>query len=199
MELLRIIPRPSSGVWAVRSAKPLAKNLERISKGLKLKEWKPQRKAIQLLDINSIKKKSKAFISWGEFMIGPFNFLSRLKESIDKKFISKFYLIKDKDSEMLSKKEMIKCRGCAAKLAFTPLNSALKKLDLIESSIDDSIDIGILNSSKTLIQSVDGFPSLISDPWLNGRLLAFHSCSDIWACGGSVISAQSVVNLPSFA
>ena len=130
-------------------------------------------------------------------MIGPFNFLSRLKESIDKKFISKFYLIKDIDSEMFSEKEMIKCRGCAAKLAFTPLSSALKKLDLIESSTDDSIDIGILNSSKTLIQSVDGFPSLISDPWLNGRLLAFHSCSDIWACGGSVISAQSVVNLPS--
>ena len=170
---------------------------EFISKGLKLKEWKPQRKAIQLLDINSINKESKAFISWGELMIGPFDFLSRLKESIDKKFISKFYLIKDIDSEMFSEKEMIKCRGCAAKLAFTPLSSALKKLDLIESSTDDSIDIGILNSSKTLIQSVDGFPSLISDPWLNGRLLAFHSCSDIWACGGSVISAQSVVNLPS--
>ncbi len=27
--------------------------------------------------------------------------------------------------------------------------------------------------------------------------MAFHACSDIWACGGSVISAQSVVNLPS--
>ena len=74
---------------------------------------------------------------------------------------------------MLSEKEMIKCRGCAAKLAFSPLSSALKKLDSIESSKDDSIEIGILNSSKTLIQSVDGFPSLISDPWLNGRLLSF--------------------------
>jgi len=190
-------PRPSSGVWAVRSAKPLAKNLERINKGLKLKEWKPQRKAIQLLDINYVNKKSKAFISWSQLMIGPFDFLSRLKESIDKKFVSKFNLIQDIDKEMLAEKEMIKCRGCAAKLAYAPLSTALKKLDLIESSIDDSINIGILNSSKTLIQSVDGFPSLISDPWLNGRLLAFHSCSDIWACGGSVISAQSVVNLPS--
>jgi len=190
-------PRPSSGVWAVRSANPLAKNLERISKGLKPKEWKPQRKAIQLLDVNSTKNESKAFISWGEFMIGPFNFLSRLKESIDKKFISKFDLIKDIDSDMFSEEDMIKCRGCAAKLAFTPLNLALKKLDLVESSKDDSIDIGLLNSNKTLIQSVDGFPSLVSDPWLNGRLLAFHSCSDVWACGGSVISAQSVVNLPS--
>lgn len=190
-------PRPQSGVWAVRSAKPLAINLERISKGLKLKEWEPQAKAIQILDVSSKKKKSKAFISWGEVIIGPFDFLSRLKESIDKKFISNFYLFKDLDSEMIAEKEMMKCRGCAAKLAFTPLSSALNKLELVESYADDSIDIGILNSSKTLIQSVDGFPSLISDPWLNGRLLAFHACSDIWACGGSVISAQSVVNLPS--
>ncbi len=189
-------PRPASGVWAVRSAKPLARNLERKSKGLKLEEWKPQRKAIQLLDISSNKKGSKAFVSWGKVMFGPFDFLSRLKELIDKRFISNFDLINDINSEMLSEKEMIKCRGCAAKLAFSPLISALNKLDLIESSADDSIDIGILNSNKILIQSVDGFPSLISDPWLNGRLLAFHACSDIWACGGSVVSAQSVVNLP---
>ena len=195
--VIKDYPRPSSGVWAVRSAKILAINLESISKGIKLKQWKPQRKAIQILDIKSTNKESKAFMSWGELMIGPFNFLSRLKESIDKKFVSKFYLIKDIDSEMFTEKEMIKCRGCAAKLAFTPLSSALNKLELIEPSKDDSIEIGILNSSKTLIQSVDGFPSLISDPWLNGRLLAFHSSSDIWACGGSVISAQSLVNLPS--
>ena len=190
-------PRPSAGVWAVRSAKPLAKNLEGMSKGWKLQEWKPQSKAVQLLDINSINNDSKSFISWGKFIIGPFVFLSRLKTSIDKKFISKFSLVKNKDLIMSAQDEMIRCRGCAAKLAFVPLNSALKKLDSIESLKDDSIDIGILNSGQTLIQSVDGFPSLISDPWLNGRLLAFHSCSDIWACGGTVVSAQSVVNLPS--
>jgi len=188
--------RPASGVWAVRSAKPLAKNLELNSKGLKLEKWKPQRKAIQILDINSKKIGSKAFISWGENIIGPYNFLSKLKELIDKKFISKFDLIKYIDLGMLSQEKMQKCRGCAAKVAFTPLTSVLKRLDLTESP-DDSINIGILKSNKTLIQSVDGFPSLVSDPWLNGRLLAFHSCSDIWACGGSVISAQSVVNLPS--
>ena len=62
----------------------MLENLERINKGLKLKEWKPQRKAIQLLDINYVNKKSKAFISWGEFIIGPFNFLSRLKELISR-------------------------------------------------------------------------------------------------------------------
>ena len=188
--------RPSSGVWAVRSAIPLARNLERMSKGLKLDEWKPQKKAIQLLDINSNKKNSKAFIAWGGFLVGPSNLLSRLKELIDKKFISKFYLFNNKSSGIMAAREILKCRGCAAKLAYTPLKIALKNLDLTESSKDDSIDIGVFISGKTLIQSVDGFPSLISDPWLNGRLLAFHSCSDIWACGGSVISAQSVINLP---
>ena len=47
-----------------------------------------------------------------------------------------------------------------------------------------------------LLQSVDGFPALISDPWLNGRLTALHACSDLWACGASVQSAQAVVTLP---
>ena len=189
-------PRPSSGVWAVRSAIPLAKNLEGVSKSLKLEEWCPQRKAIQLLDTYSSKRYPKAFMAWGGLIIGPSSILSRLKELIDKKFISKFDLFSDMNSGNLNKKDMIKCRGCAAKLSYIPLNSALKKIDLIESLKDDSINIGELISGRTLIQSVDGFPALISDPWLNGRLLAFHSCSDIWACGGSVISAQSVINLP---
>ncbi len=189
--------RPASGVWAVRSLKPLAKNLEDKRRGIKLYQWKPQKKAIQLLDVNSSKRHSKAFIAWGGFVIGPFNWLSRFKELIDRSFISKFYLINHMSSGMFSEKGMVKCRGCASKLSHTSLNSVLKKFDLIESYPDDSIDIGSLISGKKFIQSVDGFPSLISDPWLNGRLLAFHSCSDIWACGGSVSSAQCVINLPS--
>ncbi|WP_369118696.1 AIR synthase related protein, partial [Pseudoalteromonas tunicata] len=48
----------------------------------------------------------------------------------------------------------------------------------------------------TLLQSVDGFPALISDPWLNGRITALHACSDIWACGATVQSAQAVITLP---
>ena len=124
--VIKDYPRPSSGVWAVRAAKPLANNLEFTTKGLKLEEWKPQRKAIQILDINFRKMKSKAFLSWGKFMIGPFNFLSSLKELIDKQFISKFDLVKDVHSDMSNEEELIKCRGCAAKLAFTPLSSALK-------------------------------------------------------------------------
>ena len=38
-------PRPASGVWAVRSAKPLAKNLESMSKGLKLEGMETSKKS----------------------------------------------------------------------------------------------------------------------------------------------------------
>ena len=49
---------------------------------------------------------------------------------------------------MLSEKDMVKCRGCAAKLAYTPLNASLKKLDAIGTSVEDSIDLGVLISGK---------------------------------------------------
>jgi selenide,water dikinase len=42
-------PRPASGVWAVRSALPLAKNLEAACNGQSLKRWRPQRQALQLI------------------------------------------------------------------------------------------------------------------------------------------------------
>ena len=47
-----------------------------------------------------------------------------------------------------------------------------------------------------MLQSVDGFPALVSDPWLNGRLTALHACSDLWACGARVLATQAVVTLP---
>ena len=47
-----------------------------------------------------------------------------------------------------------------------------------------------------MLQSMDGFPALVSDPWLNGRLTALHACSDLWACGATVSSAMATVALP---
>ena len=43
---------------------------------------------------------------------------------------------------------------------------------------------------------MDGFPALVSDPWLNGRLTALHACSDLWACGAQVFSAMATITLP---
>jgi selenide,water dikinase len=47
-----------------------------------------------------------------------------------------------------------------------------------------------------LLQSVDGFPALVRDPWLNGRLTTLHACSDLWASGAVVKSVQALVTVP---
>ncbi|MFM7240147.1 MAG: AIR synthase related protein, partial [Cyanobium sp.] len=46
---------------------------------------------------------------------------------------------------------------------------------------------------------MDGFPALVDDPWLNARLTTLHACSDLWASGARVLSAQAVVTLPEAA
>jgi selenide,water dikinase len=47
-----------------------------------------------------------------------------------------------------------------------------------------------------LLQSVDGFPALLADPWLNSRLTTLHACGDLWASGAVVESVQALVTLP---
>jgi len=97
------------------------------------------------------------------------------------------------------KEEVHACRGCAAKLSDKPLKAALEKADLGElwESPEDSNFLGYLKNGQSLIQSVDGFPALVSDAWLNGRLTALHACSDILASGASVVSAQAIITLPA--
>ncbi|MFM9103313.1 MAG: AIR synthase related protein, partial [Cyanobium sp.] len=64
---------------------------------------------------------------------------------------------------------------------------------------EDAAVLGQLESGELLLQSVDGFPALVDDPWLNARLTTLHACSDLWACGARVVSAQAVVTLPEAA
>ena len=84
------------------------------------------------------------------------------------------------------------CRGCAAKLPAQPLQAALQQVGL-GGAPEDAAEIA---GDPPLLQSVDGFPALLSDPWLNGRLTALHASSDLWACGAAVDSAQAIVTLP---
>ena len=57
-------------------------------------------------------------------------------------------------------------------------------------------DAARLDAYPELLQSMDGFPALVSDPWLNGRLTTLHACSDLWACGAKVTSAMATITLP---
>tara|TARA_Y100001968_G_scaffold136503_1_gene124617 strand:+ start:65717 stop:67762 length:2046 start_codon:yes stop_codon:yes gene_type:complete len=191
--------RPPSGVWAVRSAKPLARNLERFSRGLKLLRWKPQKHALQLIGGPFSSEQSYGWAFWSNCLVGPSPLLWRLKKVIDKRFmdmLSPQVLMKDEQHQI---KASFACRGCAAKLSSEPLKHALYESDLADlgDNPKDAALIFSLPSSQGVVQTVDGFPALISDPWLNARLTTLHACSDIWATGASVISAQPLINLPA--
>jgi selenide,water dikinase len=96
------------------------------------------------------------------------------------------------------RRSVMACRGCAAKLAAAPLTAALGRLgsEQVPTAPQDALPVGRCADGSLLLQSLDGFPAVVQDPWLNGRLTTLHACSDLWACGARVESAQALVTVP---
>ena len=176
-------PRPASGVWAVRAGRPLAENIEAACQGRPLRPWQPQRQALQLIGSHQ----NAAWARWGSWRLGPSPLLWMLKQRIDRAFMAGFR----RPASMADAAPMA-CRGCAAKLPAQPLAAALERVELG----GQPEDAACLPGRQDLLQSVDGFPALVSDPWLNGRLTALHASSDLWACGAAVSSAMATITLP---
>ncbi len=195
-------PRPASGVWAVRAAPLLAQNLQRslAEPPRSLRSWRPQRRALQLLgDGGWSAAGPRAVAFWGPLALGPSRWLWRWKRRLDRRFLEPFA------AEGVPGPAAIACRGCAAKLAAAPLASALARLQHLEGGERaapeplDAAPIATTAAGELLLQSVDGFPALVDDPWLNARLTTLHACGDLWASGAAVCSAQALVTLPEAA
>jgi selenide,water dikinase len=186
--------RPASGVWAVRAAPFLADNLLRHLEGRRLRIWRPQALALRLLGDGGIGgAPPRALACWGPFRLGPSRWLWRWKEHLDRTFLRR--LANPAAARTLD--EPPACRGCAAKLPAAPLRAALARLTgELPVASEDAVALGRGEDGGLWLQSVDGFPALVSDPWRNGRLTTLHACSDLWACGARVSSAQVLVTLP---
>ncbi|MEO1003204.1 MAG: selenide, water dikinase SelD [Cyanobacteria bacterium J06638_7] len=210
--LIAADPRPASGVWAVRAAATLGANLRRCLSDPRspappgLRRWHPQRRALQLLADGSRPGRPRAIALWGPLALGPSRFLWRWKNRIDRRFMQQFEAL----GAMAAPAEgmPMACRGCAAKLAGPTLAAGLQQAGLGEGGLrppqgmpaaissEDAAVTGRDARGRLLLQSVDGFPALVRDPWLNARLTTLHACSDLWACGARVRSAQALVTLP---
>lgn len=197
-------PRPPSGVWAVRAAPVLASNLHRFLDGRPLVRWRPQRWALQLLGDGGVRDgQPRALAFWGPFALGPSPWLWRWKRHLDQGFMASFAALRSMGAGAGPQEATatMACRGCAAKVPARTLRSALGKLAGLEVGAhapwpEDAPLLRALPSGERLLQSVDGFPAVVRDPWLNGRLTTLHACSDLWACGARVESAQVVVTVP---
>ncbi len=195
-------PRPASGVWAVRAAGPLSRNLKASCNNRPLRPWRSQRQAMQLIGGFSNNGKPSAWVLWGPICLGPHALLWKWKEHIDRRFMSRLRGANMAEGNHDSQGAML-CRGCAAKLPADDLEAALEEAGFAKlgNAPEDAASVPETKSTDgdPVLQSVDGFPALISDPWLNARLTALHACSDLWACGARVRSAQAVVTLPQAA
>ena len=188
--------RPASGIFAVKVVNTLVHNLKKEIEGRSLKKWFPQRFGLQIVNVFP-SQYPKAFAIYRNFVFGPSFFIWFLKHNIDLNFIKKF---RSKRLIMLNGEKNISlndCRGCAAKIPQFVLNKSLinSNLDSLASSPEDSVEI-YKNGQDIILQSVDGFPALVSDPWLNAKITTLHACSDLWACGAKLSSAQALISLP---
>ena len=206
--------RPKSGVFAVRSAKPLYQNLKRFFNNKELKPYVPQKEFLSLIGTAN----GTAVASRGNFALHSKSMWT-LKDKIDKNFMKKFHKLpvmeerqnlnhEDTETlEYLKKKSQMRCLGCAAKVGSNILSEVLseikenyefKKDDSIILGLDDPDDASIIQLQRDikLVQSIDFIPALISDSYNFGKIAVNHSFSDIFAMGAVPHSALLLALVP---
>ena len=194
-----------AGVFAVRSGKPLAVNIKKFIIGKNLLEYKFNKNYLALIGT------SKASAIATKYNL-TFNskFFFYLKSYIDKRFIKKFsdfrirkkitldvlktsllnIFVKHKE-KITDENNFMQCKGCAAKV---PLN-ALKKA-LPQEIVSTSEDAVSVPNYPDLFQTVDMINSIITDPFILGKIAANHSISDLVSVNSQITSAMMILQLP---
>jgi len=95
------------------------------------------------------------------------------------------------------------CGGCASKLGAAELASVLHGLpvtanDAVLVGFGTADDAGVyaLRDDLAIVQTVDFFTPIVDDPFDFGRVAAANAISDVYAMGGTPISALNIVAFP---
>ena len=99
--------------------------------------------------------------------------------------------------------EMVSSAGWVAKLAPRDLAQVLSKLPKQNSEnvivgFETSDDAGVfrLNNEMALVQTLDFFTPVADEPEIYGQIAAINALNDVYAMGGTPISALSIVCYP---
>jgi selenide,water dikinase len=101
----------------------------------------------------------------------------------------------------------VKAGGCASKLSPKILDQALRTVPRVSSDkvlvgYDNSDDAGVYDLTQAggkplaIVQTVDFFTPIVDDPYTFGGIAAANALSDIYAMGGTPITALSLVVFP---
>ena len=198
-------PRPKAGVYAVRQAPVLFRNLRAVLSGGALQTYTPQKDYLKLI---SLGKKSALAEKLDRAFSGPL--LWRLKNHIDVKFMNQFnslpkmatpalpHIIAEGVVEAIGDKPM--CGGCGAKVGRKALRSVLTDLPASDRADVHSVagdDAAILTTGGvTQIMTTDHLRSFFADPVVMSRIAAIHALGDVWAMGAAPQAVTANLILP---
>jgi selenide,water dikinase len=99
--------------------------------------------------------------------------------------------------------KLVEKAGCASKIDQAFLKQVLKNLPSIDDprvlvGVPAGDDAGIydMGDGQALVQTVDVFTPSVDDPYAFGQVAAANSVSDIYAMGGTPLTALSVIGFP---
>jgi selenide,water dikinase len=197
--------RPKSGVFAVRQGPVLADNLTRSLLDKPLRRYRAQEDFLVLMGTGN----KQAIASRGSWAAQG-RWAWWWKHWIDTRFMKRFGDPPVMTPEAFDLPKALKadapdamrCGGCGAKLGASPLLRALSRLpdqNFSQVALGIGDDAAIIQSNGPVILTIDGFRSLINDPYLFGRITAHHSLNDILAMGGEGVSALALATVPLMA
>jgi len=197
-------PRPKAGVYAVRAAPVLARNLETVLRGTgKLERFAPQGDYLRLISLGG----QRALAARNGFSLSG-GWVWRWKDRIDRDFmegLSELPLMappalpsraaagRDADAPPL-------CGGCGAKAGRAALASVLSSLpaptraDLLAGPGDDAAVL--VHGSGVQVITTDHVRAFTDDHGLLARIAAVHALGDVWAMGGAPQAALAQIILP---
>ena len=95
------------------------------------------------------------------------------------------------------------CAGCAAKLPPTGIGEVLSYLPkvtdprlLVGTETHDDAGVYQLTDDIAIVQTVDFFPPIFDDPYVYGQVAAANAISDVYAMGGTPLTAMNIVTYP---
>ena len=205
-----------AGVFAVRMARPLARNLRRALAGQPLLPYRPQRRWLALISTGD----RYAVASRGALSFAG-AWVWRWKDWIDRRFMRRFGvfpdmaagaataapkpglpLTPDESAQAISALAM-RCGGCGAKVGATVLARALAGLQpiahgdvLVGLNAPDDAAVVRVPPGKAMVHTVDFFRAFIDDPYVFGQIAANHALGDIFAMGAQAHSATAIATVP---
>ncbi len=204
--------RPKAGVFAVRQGKPLFENLQRIFTNQPLQPYKPQKEYLSLIGTGT----GLAIASRGSFTSNSHKLLWRAKDWIDRRFMERFQNLPAMEEESpvnspppplppAPTPSSVRCAGCGSKVSSTVLELVLSRIPQQTNELKDIVigldapdDAAVIEipADKLLVQTIDYFRALISDPYIFGQISANHCLSDIFAMGALPHSALALATIP---